>query len=39
MVRALMTVLLLALAVPLSGCIVVDRGHPHGCAYHPGPCF
>jgi hypothetical protein len=38
--RAIATLLLLAAAIPLSGCIVVD--HPHGgpgyCYYHPYAC-
>jgi hypothetical protein len=39
MKRTITTLLLLAVAIPLSGCVVVD--HPRGpgwCYYHPYAC-
>jgi starvation-inducible outer membrane lipoprotein len=36
--RSLKTLLLLAVAIPLTGCIVVPRGGGHYCYYHPYAC-
>ncbi len=37
--RVLITTMLLALAIPLSGCVVAPGPHPAGwCYYHPYAC-
>jgi len=38
MIRAIATLLLLSLAVPLAGCIVEAPGRPGGCYYHQYRC-
>ena len=39
MIRAVATVLLLSLAIPLAGCVVYDRPYgPGWCYYHPYRC-
>jgi hypothetical protein len=38
MKRAILTLMLFALAVPLSGCIVVDHHGGNWCYYHPYRC-
>jgi len=32
------TILLIALALPMMGCVVEDRGAPGWCANHPYRC-
>jgi len=36
--RVLATLILLAVAIPLSGCIVEGPGRPGWCYYHPYRC-
>ena len=38
--RAIATILLLAVAMPLTGCVVAGPGYgrPGWCAYHPYRC-
>ncbi len=38
MLRVIATLLLLAMAVPLAGCVVEDVGAPGYCARHPYKC-
>ncbi len=38
MFRAVATLVLLTLAIPLAGCVVEGPGHPGYCYYHPYKC-